>query len=215
MALPFINVHSELGSIVLNLVFAYIVSCLIVEGWSLKWPIIIILMVYIILPKVSTYYEGNLGGYKYTYCDCRGYVLNAGYCCHSNVRYCIGLCRREAESDCWHIKWGGLSPGCNTWKLTSDGNFTITLTNKFKDPVRINNYVLNDTLDPAICLGKDYSNTGWINPGEIISLTASECTLKIPDTLYNVWLTIDYTISMDGVNVLKKQSGKIRGMVEE
>jgi len=101
-AYPFFNAESLVVSLLLNVAIAYVFGCLI--GANLKKTrmlivvIVIILAVYLLLPKVSQYGIGDVGGAKDKYCDCYGFEKYSMSCCYSSVTYCVGICMRHEKT---------------------------------------------------------------------------------------------------------------------
>jgi len=102
IAIPFINVSSLIFSLIINLAIAYIFSCLIINNIKNKkkliFVIFIILAIYLLIPKVTSFYVGDLGGTTKTNCDCYGIDWSANSCCSSSVNYCIGICKRNEDT---------------------------------------------------------------------------------------------------------------------
>jgi len=105
IAIPFTNVSSLIFSLIINLAIAYIFSCLIIDNINNKKKLIliifIILAIYLLIPKVASYYSGDIGGTTTNNCDCYGINWSASTCCHSYVNYCIGICKRNEYANHW------------------------------------------------------------------------------------------------------------------
>lgn len=105
IAIPFINVSSLIFSLIINLAIAYFFSCLIINNLDNKKKLIlvifIILAIYLLMPKVTSFYVGDIGGTTKTNCDCYGIDWSASSCCHSSVNYCIGICKRNEDTSSW------------------------------------------------------------------------------------------------------------------
>ena len=110
IAIPFMNFSSLIFSLIINLLIAYIFSCLIINNLGNKKKLIlvifIIIAIYIFIPKISNYDIGDIGGTSYTYCDCYGAKWYSSACCGSTVNYCIGVCKRNEQTIPWP-KYGG------------------------------------------------------------------------------------------------------------
>ena len=63
--------------------------------------IFIILAIYLLIPKVTSFYVGDLGGTTKTNCDCYGIDWSVSSCCYSSVNYCIGICKRNEDTSSW------------------------------------------------------------------------------------------------------------------
>ncbi len=109
IAIPSINVSSLIFSLIINLAIAYLFSCLIINNLNNKKKLIlvicIILAIYLLIPKVTSFYLGDMGGKTKTNCDCYGIDWSVSSCCHSSVNYCIGICKRNEDTSSWD--WGG------------------------------------------------------------------------------------------------------------
>ena len=105
IAIPFINVSSSFFSLIINLAIAYIFSCLVISNLDNKKKLIlvvcIILAIYLLVPKVTSFYAGDIGGTTKTNCDCYGIDWDANSCCYSSVNYCIGICKRNEYTNSW------------------------------------------------------------------------------------------------------------------
>lgn len=103
-AFPFVNISSSIFSLIINLIIAYLFSCLIISNSNNKKKlisvIIIILAIYLLTPKVGSFYVGDSCGMTKTNCECYGINWSLSSCCHSSVSYCIGICKRD-ESTCF------------------------------------------------------------------------------------------------------------------
>ncbi len=104
-AIPFTNLSSLLVSIIINLIIAYIFSCLIIKNSldkkKLMGIIIILLIIYLIIPKISTFDVGDIGGRTNTYGVCYGLEYSKSKCCGSTVKYCSGLLLRNEKVNNW------------------------------------------------------------------------------------------------------------------
>ncbi|MHA2220311.1 MAG: c-type cytochrome [Candidatus Hodarchaeales archaeon] len=88
-------------SLLMNLIFAYTLSCSIVGGLSRNSKLILIILlaiIYLSVPKISLVAGGDIGWQGTIYCDCHGYEWGAGACCHAGVRYCRGICKRNEST---------------------------------------------------------------------------------------------------------------------
>ena len=105
IAIPFINVSSLFFSLIINLAIAYLFSCLIINSSGNKRKLIlvifIIIVIYILIPKVTSFYVGDIGGTTKINCDCYGIDWSISSCCHSSVNYCIGICKRNEDTNSW------------------------------------------------------------------------------------------------------------------
>jgi len=108
VAIPFIEISSLAFSLVMNLLTAYFFSCLIINNLNDRRRLIlvisIIILVYLLIPKVASFYVGDLGGMTRVNCDCYGLNWSVGSCCYSSVNYCAGVCSRNENIVIWD--WG-------------------------------------------------------------------------------------------------------------
>jgi len=103
-AIPFINFSSVVIFFISNIFIAYIFSLFLVKFSKLSQRILLILLfivIYISVPKISSYWVGDLGGSTDTYCDCYGITWETSSCCYSTVNYCVGICQRNETTKTW------------------------------------------------------------------------------------------------------------------
>lgn len=102
IAIPFTNISSITLSLIINLIIAYTFSCLIIKSLDNKKKLVlvvfIIITIYLLIPKVVSFYVGDIGGTTKTNCYCYGVNWSANSCCHSSVNYCVGVCKRDEGS---------------------------------------------------------------------------------------------------------------------
>lgn len=102
IAWPFYNLEIFYLSIILNFVIAYFFSCLIAANlnnrWKLVLTVLVIIIIYLLIPKIATYSIGDVGGAKDIYCKCYGIEKYTFSCCYSSVNYCIGVCKRTEKT---------------------------------------------------------------------------------------------------------------------
>ena len=105
IALPFMNLSSLAFSLAVRLILSYIFSCLIINsmesGKKLALAVILVTVVFFLIPKVSSFYTGDIGGTTHTYCDCYGLEWELSACCHSSVSYCTGCCITNETTTHW------------------------------------------------------------------------------------------------------------------
>ena len=105
-AVPFTNIESFWGALLINLAIAYLVSCLVVQFWTRKGIVVMVIALFLLLyaavPKVSFYSVGDIGGTNEKYCECYGKdMAPLPKCCYSSVSYCMGPCLRNE----WMMYW--------------------------------------------------------------------------------------------------------------
>jgi hypothetical protein len=102
IAWPFYNLEMFYLSIILNVIIAYFFSCLIATNLNnrvkLVLTVLVIIIIYLLIPKIATYSIGDVGGAKDTYCKCYGIEKYTFSCCYSSVNYCIGICKRTEKT---------------------------------------------------------------------------------------------------------------------
>lgn len=102
--------YSPIFSFIINLLAAYIFSCFIIESSDNKkillLVIFIIITVYLMIPKISSDYHGDLGGTTQTYCNCFGFDWTDTKCCWTSVDYCIGICLKNETVSHWYWETG-------------------------------------------------------------------------------------------------------------
>lgn len=105
VALPFMNLSSFALSIAVRLILSYIFSCLIISSMEnrrkLAMAVILVAVIFFLVPKVSSFYAGDIGGTTHTYCDCYGLEWELSMCCHSSVSYCNGCCITNETTKHW------------------------------------------------------------------------------------------------------------------
>ena len=108
-AVPFLSFASDLLSAALNLGAAYVFACFLVTNAGnrkrLAVAALVLVLVYLLVPKVASYWVGDLGGTTETYCNCVGAKFSTSTCCGSGVDYCIGVCQRDEKTERWR-GWG-------------------------------------------------------------------------------------------------------------
>lgn len=104
-AKPFVEFSSFWLGLLINLVVAYVLGCLVVSFWKRKKIVAIIVVAFILLfvlvPKVSFYSVGDIGGVDEKYCQCYGLDRSLSECCNSFVSYCHGPCLRSERTRYW------------------------------------------------------------------------------------------------------------------
>lgn len=102
IAWSFYNLEIFYLSIILNVVIAYLFSCLIAANLNnrgkLVLTVFVIIIIHLLIPKIATYSIGDVGGAKDTYCKCYGIEKYSFSCCYSSVNYCIGICKRTEKT---------------------------------------------------------------------------------------------------------------------
>lgn len=104
-AVPFTNLDLPILSASVNFIAAYLIGCILIANQSDKKMLVLSLLVivalYVAIPKVSFFSIGDLGSMTYTYCNCYGFEWTSDGCCHSSVNYCIGPCKRDEQTYRW------------------------------------------------------------------------------------------------------------------
>ncbi len=95
--------------------------------------------------------------------------------------------------------------------LDNRGYFTGVFTNTVGTPIRLNNFMVHNTMKATQC---EDTNSQWISGGDNFVVSITGCGEGRVNDLYELNIILDYDVTVGGKTTSHKEVGTIRGAYE-